>query len=70
MSEDDPSAKGLVFSQFTSMLELCQFRLEKAGIKCVKLDGSMSMEHRDRMIQDFTNDPDVKVILIFFSYFF
>jgi DNA repair protein RAD16 len=61
MTEDDPSAKGLVFSQFTSMLDLCHFRLEKAGIKCVKLDGSMSMEHRDKMIQDFTNDPDVKV---------
>ncbi|GAQ92624.1 hypothetical protein KFL_010740035, partial [Klebsormidium nitens] len=34
MTEDDPSAKGLVLSQFTSMLDLCHFRLEKAGIKC------------------------------------
>jgi hypothetical protein len=29
MMERDPSGKALVFSQFTSMLDLCQFRLEQ-----------------------------------------
>lgn len=29
MKEDDPSAKAIVFSQFTSMLELIEFRLRQ-----------------------------------------
>lgn len=33
----------------------------QSGIKCVKLDGSMSMQARDQMIERFTNDPDCKV---------
>lgn len=31
MKEEDPSAKAIVFSQFTSMLELIQFRLTQTG---------------------------------------
>eukprot|EP00850_Spirogloea_muscicola_P001861 SM000007S20821 [mRNA] locus=s7:472696:479059:+ [translate_table: standard] len=64
MMEKDPSAKCLVFSQFTSMLELISFRLKQVGIVCVKLDGSMTMEARDRMIKAFTDDPDCKVFLM------
>lgn len=28
----------------------------------MKLDGSMTMQARDQMIERFTNDPDCKVI--------
>jgi DNA repair protein RAD16 len=31
MREADPGAKAIVFSQFTSMLELIQYRLEQVG---------------------------------------
>jgi hypothetical protein len=61
MLKRDAAAKGIVFSQFTSMLDLIGFCLQKSGIKCVKLDGSMSMHARDVMIERFTNDPDCKV---------
>lgn len=37
-------------------------RILQSGIKCVKLDGSMTMQSRDQMIDRFTNDPDCKVI--------
>lgn len=33
-------------------------------MQCVVLKGSMSMEQRDRMIDAFTNDPDVTVFLM------
>ena len=33
----------------------------QVGLKCVRLEGSMSMDARDRMIKAFTDDPDVKV---------
>ena len=36
----------------------------QVGIKCVRLEGSMAMEQRDRMIAAFTNDSSVKVFLM------
>ena len=36
----------------------------QVGIQCVRLEGSMSMEQRDRMIASFTTDPGVKVFLM------
>ena len=36
----------------------------QTGVKCVRLQGSMTMDHRDRMIDQFTNDPDVRVFLM------
>eukprot|EP00250_Pteridium_aquilinum_P002311 c12509_g1_i2 orf=41-2893(+) len=64
MLQRDCTAKAIVFSQFTSFLDLIGFRLEKFGIKSVKLDGSMSIMARDKMIEKFTNDPDIKVFLM------
>lgn len=64
MMSMDPSSKAIVFSQFTSMLDLCAFRLEQTGIKCVRLHGSMSMDARTKAIDKFTNDPDARVFLM------
>ena len=36
----------------------------QVGVRCVRLEGSMSMEARDRMIDAFTNDPAVTVFLM------
>lgn len=36
----------------------------QVGIRCVRLEGSMSMEARHRMIDAFTNDPSVTVFLM------
>lgn len=36
----------------------------QVGIRCVRLEGSMSMEARNRMIDAFTNDPAVTVFLM------
>ena len=38
--------------------------LGQVGVRCVRLEGSMSMEARDRMIDAFTNDPAVTVFLM------
>lgn len=60
----DPGAKAIVFSQFTSMLDLCWFRLEQTGIKCIKLSGNMSLKAREAAITRFSNGPDVTVFLM------
>lgn len=64
MLEVDPGAKAIVFSQFTSMLDLVGYRLGQTGIKCVKLSGSMTLKARERVISAFSNDPDVTVFLM------
>ncbi|PUZ72213.1 hypothetical protein GQ55_2G375500 [Panicum hallii var. hallii] len=64
MIEHDGSAKGIVFSQFTSFLDLIQFSLEKSGIKCVQLNGAMNITEKGRAIDTFTNDPDCRIFLM------
>ena len=55
--------KILLFSQFTSMLELVRERFEKEGIKSHVLTGATSKEERIRLVGDFGKD-DVPVFLI------
>ncbi|KAK3127142.1 hypothetical protein QOZ80_7AG0568870 [Eleusine coracana subsp. coracana] len=64
MIEHDGSAKGIVFSQFTSFLDLIQFSLEKSGIKCVQLNGAMNITEKGRAIDTFTNDSDCRIFLM------
>jgi DNA repair protein RAD16 len=56
--------KSIVFSQFTSMLQLIDWRLKRAGFKTVMLDGSMTPAQRQRSIDYFMNNADVEVFLV------
>ncbi|KIV95316.1 hypothetical protein PV10_02986 [Exophiala mesophila] len=56
--------KSIVFSQFTSMLQLVQWRLQKSGFSTVLLDGSMSPAQRQKSIDYFMNNVDVEVFLV------
>ena len=60
----DSSIKSIVFSQWTSMLNLVETPLRELGVSFVRLDGSMSQGHRENAVQSFNNDPKVKVFLI------
>ncbi|KAL5730013.1 hypothetical protein ACHQM5_002892 [Ranunculus cassubicifolius] len=64
MVERDGSAKGIVFSQFTSFLDLISYSLKKSGIQCVQLVGSMTMAARDTAIKRFTDDPKCRIFLM------
>uniref|UniRef100_J3ML97 Uncharacterized protein n=2 Tax=Oryza brachyantha TaxID=4533 RepID=J3ML97_ORYBR len=64
MVEHDGSAKGIVFSQFTSFLDLIEFSLQKSGIKCVQLNGKMNIAEKGKAIDTFTNDPDCRIFLM------
>ncbi|KAK1353590.1 DNA repair protein RAD16 [Heracleum sosnowskyi] len=64
MVERDGSAKGIVFSQFTSFLDLIHYSLQKSGVQCVQLDGSMTMKARDAVITRFNEDPDCRLFLM------
>lgn len=56
--------KSIVFSQWTSMLDMVEIPLGLHGIKFVRLDGAMSQTQRERSVNSFRNDPNVKVFLI------
>ena len=60
----DSSIKSIVFSQWTSFLELVHWRLRRAGFQSCKLDGSMTPEARAKTIDHFSTDPNVSVFLV------
>ncbi|KAJ5780851.1 Zinc finger RING-type [Penicillium paradoxum] len=56
--------KSIIFSQFTSMLQLVEWRLRHAGFNTVMLDGSMTPAQRQRSIEHFMTKPEVEVFLV------
>lgn len=56
--------KSIVFSQFTSMLQLVEWRLRRAGFNTVMLDGSMTPAQRQNSIDYFMKNVDVEVFLV------
>jgi hypothetical protein len=56
------SHKSLVFSQWTSMLDLLEPKLAERGHRFVRLDGSTA--DRAAVVDRFQNDPDVPVFLV------
>ncbi|KAK6334088.1 DNA repair protein rad16 [Orbilia brochopaga] len=56
--------KSIVFSQFTSMLQLIEWRLRRAGFQTVMLEGSMSPAQRDASIKYFMENVEVEVFLV------
>jgi DNA repair protein RAD16 len=58
------SPKSIVFSQFVNFLEILRWRLERAGFRCVKIYGSMSISQRKASIDEFNKNPEITVFLI------
>lgn len=56
--------KALIFSQFLGMLALIREKLEELNIKHEYFDGSTSAPDREKAIQSFQRDDDVRVFLI------
>jgi len=56
--------KSIVFSQWTSMLDLVEVSLRQTGIKFVRLDGSMAHNQREKSVSMFRQDPTIRVFLI------
>lgn len=64
LRSDRKTIKSIVFSQFTSMLDLVEWRLKRAGFETVKLQGSMSPQQRDKTIKHFMENTQVEVFLV------
>lgn len=58
----DGGHRSLVFSQFTSMLDLIAPALDEAGISWCRLDGTT--KDRGAVVEHFQSDPSISVFLI------
>lgn len=56
--------KALVFSQFTTFLDIVEAKLNTEKISCTRLDGKVSSEDRKERVTKFQSDPELKVFLI------
>ncbi|HTR27869.1 MAG TPA: DEAD/DEAH box helicase [Puia sp.] len=64
IEENTGHHKALVFSQFTSMLQLIRTALEEKGIPYLYLDGSVPAEDRKRAVAQFQEEEDTRIFLI------
>ncbi|KAF4120695.1 DNA repair protein RAD16 [Geosmithia morbida] len=64
LRSDNATHKSIIFSQFTTMLQLIEWRLRRAGITTVMLDGSMTPAQRQASIEHFMNNVDVECFLV------
>lgn len=60
----EPPIRSVVFSGWTSHLDLIEIALDGAGIGYTRLDGSMSRNNRTAAMDSFRNDPSIHVILV------
>ncbi|KAG6055175.1 hypothetical protein E4U32_006457 [Claviceps aff. humidiphila group G2b] len=64
LRSNNASHKSIIFSQFTTMLQLIEWRLRRAGITTVMLDGSMTPAQRQASIEHFMTNVDVECFLV------
>ena len=56
--------RALIFSQFTSMLDILEHFLRARGSACLRLDGSTPPGERQGLVDRFNRDPEIPVFLI------
>src|SRR5947207_3378568 len=64
ITENIGNHKALIFSQFLGMLALIKEKLTELNIKFEYFDGSTSAPGREKAIQNFQGDDEVRVFLI------
>ncbi|CAG5175025.1 uncharacterized protein ALTATR162_LOCUS10818 [Alternaria atra] len=62
-SASDPTNKTIIFSQWTSFLDILEPHLTLYGLKYVRIDGSMSATQRDVALEALDSDPATTIML-------
>ncbi|GAA98058.1 uncharacterized protein L969DRAFT_355593 [Mixia osmundae IAM 14324] len=60
----DPTIKSLVFSQWTSHLDIIEKQLDRIKIAYCRIDGTMDQQTREQTIDLFQSDDEVTVMLL------
>eukprot|EP01083_Nonionella_stella_P075343 204801_1 len=64
LHEKEPKSKCVVFSQWTSMLDIIQNELERNRYQYCRLDGKMTVQKRNKSIHKLNHDPRCWIMLI------
>ena len=56
--------KILLFSGYTSMFEILEKELKEIDVKYFKLTGATKVDERISLVDEFNNNPDIKIFLI------
>ncbi|SMQ48056.1 unnamed protein product [Zymoseptoria tritici ST99CH_3D7] len=64
LKKSDPLSKSVVFSQFTSFLDLLGPALSQHNISYLRFDGSMSQKERAKVLIEFAARPKFTVLLL------
>lgn len=62
--ESDNQDKTIIFTQFTTMLDLLERPLQGKGHRYLRYDGSMDIKQRANTVNMFFDDPNIKVLLV------
>jgi len=62
-SRRDSKSKVVIFSQWTSFLNIIQHQLTEADMKFARIDGTMPAHVRDAGMSALENDPDCRILL-------
>lgn len=64
LRKEHPVIKSVVFSQFTSFMSLIEPALDKANMKFLRLDGSISQKARTVVLDEFKSSNKFTILLI------
>ena len=64
LPDDEPPIRSVVFSGWTTYLDLIEYALDEHDIGFVRLDGTMSLKARSHVLHVFKTDPTVTVLLV------
>ncbi|KAI1825982.1 hypothetical protein F4861DRAFT_145528 [Xylaria intraflava] len=59
----DPKSKVVIFSQWTSFLNIIEAIFVEKNISCVRLEGKMDVKKRDEAVKKLNDDPETRVML-------
>ena len=60
---DEEGRKVVLFSEWTTMLDLIEPLLKKRKLEFVRLDGSVPQKQRQELVHEFQTDPDCRLFL-------
>uniref|UniRef100_A0A0E0NFR3 Uncharacterized protein n=1 Tax=Oryza rufipogon TaxID=4529 RepID=A0A0E0NFR3_ORYRU len=57
-------AKSIIFSQWTAFLDLLQIPLSRHNFSFARLDGTLNLQQREKVIKEFSEDKSILVLLM------
>lgn len=55
--------KGICFTQWTAMMNILSYEMEKYGVKCVKIDEDCSPHQKSQLLKEFSENPKITILV-------